>query len=560
MPGARGAAVRAKHGGVVRWLGRRLASPSWRRRLWGAGAAPLGLLAEAAAHAHGRVPLWLDRPLSIAPERGVELDYERFAELVVETSGQLFAAGLRPGDRVAIIKAHNLDVVALAQAAARLGAVPALIAPEFDAHTVTSLLQRLGGPLIVSDREAIARLRLSDSAHGRLISSDGHCGKAVPLEQLRGAPPPPAMPRSEDELVAVTHTSGTTGEPKLIAHTNATLAGQAMVQVLGGRLLLGRREVIATCLTTAHARTLSGLATIAALGVPHLALVDPAPEAAAVLLARHRPTLIETFPNVFQRWEALADDSRQPLANVRVFVSTFDAAHPRTVQRLLSASHRRVPVHAQAYAQSETGAIALSFRLSRRRPAVDARNVGWASLAFNRVRLVDSDTGRPVRRLGRAGAIEVAGPGLCAGYLGEPQRTTDARHGIWWRTGDIGARTMAGGLRLHGRAIDTVPGLPDYLAWEDLILQRLPELAELVITSDDAGRPVPVTCTSDDRPVDAERWAVATADLPGLPPPRQFGWDQLPTTATWKVRRPALRELLNGIEGAPEHQRQNGRR
>ncbi|MGH2603897.1 MAG: YgaP-like transmembrane domain, partial [Dehalococcoidia bacterium] len=96
MPDSQDAAGRPNGGGIVRWLGCRLASPSWRRRLWGAGAAPLGLLAEAAAHAHGRVPLWLDRPLSIAPERGLELDYERFAELVVKTSGQLFAAGLRP--------------------------------------------------------------------------------------------------------------------------------------------------------------------------------------------------------------------------------------------------------------------------------------------------------------------------------------------------------------------------------------------------------------------------------------------------------------------------------
>ncbi|SDY83214.1 AMP-binding enzyme [Modestobacter sp. DSM 44400] len=317
------------------------------------------------------------------------------------------------------------------------------------------------------------------------------------------------------------------------------------MQVLGGRLLLGRREVLATCLTTAHARTLSGLATIAALGVPHLALVDPDPASAATLLARHRPTLIETFPNVFTRWEVLAEDPTGPLANVRIFLSTFDAAHPRTIHTMLRASSRRLPVYAQAYAQSETGAIALSFRLSQRRRG-DARHVGWPALAFNRIRLVNPDTGTPLRRPGETGAIEVRGPGLFAGYHGEPERTQSGWHDGWWRTGDLGTRGIHGALRLHGRVVDAVTEIPDYLAREDVLLDRLDELDELLILDDPHGHPVAVATTRGDRPIDPARWAAATADLPALAPPRLLRWEQLPTTATWKVRRPALRQQLFG--------------
>ncbi|MET9833551.1 AMP-binding protein [Streptomyces sp. NPDC006385] len=525
-------------------LGRWLASPAGRRRTWGAGCAPWGLLAEAAAETHGRVPLRLDRPLRIAPGLGVDTDYASFSELVVETSGSLHEAGLARGDVLAIVKAHNIDVIALAQAAARLGAVPALLAPDFEPGTIRVLLHRLGNPMTIADDAAIIRHSLaSPGLTRRLISVDGSDAGGTTLDQYRGHRVPPAAPRADHELVAITHTSGTTGVPKLISHSGASLAGQSLVQVLGGRVLLGRRDVIATCLTTAHARTLSGLATIAALGLPHLAMVDPDPASAAPLMARHRPTLIETFPNVFTRWEALAEDPAAPLANVRIFLSTFDAAHPRTIHRMLASSRRRLPVYAQAYAQSETGAIALSFRLSRRH-AGDARHVGWPALAFNRVRLVDPTTGSVLRRPGRSGAIEMRGPGLFAGYLGEPERTAQGWHDGWWRTGDLGSRRIDGAVRLQGRAVDAVDAIPDYLAWEDIVLARLEELEELVILADPAGRPAVVVTTRGDQPLDPARWAAATSDIPGLGTPLVLSWNQLPTTATWKVRRPALRDQL----------------
>ena len=522
-----------------------LANSGPMRRLWGAGGASLGVLAEAVAETHGPVPMWLDRPLAIAPEQGCELHWGHIAGLVEEASGWLHAAGVRPGDTVAVVKAHNIDVLGLAQAAARLGAIPALIAPEFDAATVATLLARLGNPVTLSDRDAIARHRLAGlTGLRRLVCVDGAAGEAVPLDELRGAAAPAPRCRSGDQLVAITHTSGTTGVPKLIGHTCDSLIGQAAVQVLGGRLLLRSHDVVATCLTTAHARTLSGPFAIAAVGSPHLAMVDPDPAAAASLFARYRPSLVETFPNVFLRWEQLADHPDRPLANVRIFLSTFDAAHPRTIRRLLGASRRRLPLYAQAYAQSELGAITVGFRTRRETADGDARDVGWPGVALTRLRVIDPTSGRRVRRPGRYGRIQARGPGLFAGYVGEPRRTRDQQHDGWWDTGDIGTRTRTGQLRLAGRAVDEVPGLTNYLAVEDLLLDRLPELTELVLTVLPDHTTVPVVCTRGDVPLDQDRWQGAIADLSPMATLRQFRWSELPTTATWKVRRPALRELL----------------
>lgn len=524
-------------------------SPVVRRALWGGGAGPFALLAEAGAERHGRVPLWLDTPLDLAPELGTELDYGVFAALAGRTAGMLAAVGARPGDVVAILKQPNVDVVALALAAARIGAVPALIAPSFDATTTRVLLARLRPTVTVTDLATAAALPLvllpnasAPALAGRVVVVDAPDFGPLPMPRLADLDAPAPRPRRDDELLAVTHTSGTTGVPKLIAHTGHSLAGQSGVQVVGGRILLTRRDVIATCLTSAHARTLSGLATMAAVGAPHLAMVDPDPASAGPLLSRYQPSLIETFPNVFLRWEPLADDPGGPFSNVRIFLSTFDAAHPRTIRTMLGASRRRVPLYAQAYAQSELGAIALSFR-TRRTRQYDARVVGLPALALARVRVVDLQTGRRLPA-GRAGALHVRSPGLFAGYVDEPELTrTQCKNG-WWNTGDVGSMSRAGLLRLAGRAVDDIPGRPDYLAWEDVLLDRLPELTELVFVSGPTGTPQAAVCTRDDRPLLPSRWQAATADLAELAPPVHMRWEDLPTTATWKVRRSELRELL----------------
>ena len=525
------------------------ASPALRRVLWGGGAAPFALLAEAGTERHGRVPLWLDTPLAIAPTLGTALDYGVFAALAGRTAGMLSAVGVRKGHVVAILKQSNVDVLALALAAARIGAVPALIAPSFDSATTGVLLARLRPAVTVTDAATAAALpellmpnAASGGIAGRVVVVDAPEFGSIPMPSPDEMDPPAPRPRRSDELLAVTHTSGTTGVPKLIAHTGHSLAGQSAVQVVGGRILLSHRDVIATCLTSAHARTLSGLATMAAVGAPHLAMVNPDPASAAPLLSRHRPSLIETFPNVFLRWEPLADDPATPFSNVRIFLSTFDAAHPRTIRTMLHASRRRLPLYAQAYAQSELGAISLSFRTRRTRER-DARDVGLPALALARVRVVDRDTGRRLPA-GQTGALHVRSPGLFAGYLDEPELTVAQRRGHWWDTGDVGSKSRSGLIRLAGRAVDDVPGQPDYLAWEDILLDRLPELTELVIVSNSDGTPQAVACTRGDQPVDPARWQAATADLPTLPPPVRMRWEDLPTTATWKVRRPALRELL----------------
>ena len=75
------------------------------------------------------------------------------------------------------------------------------------------------------------------------------------------------------------------------------------------------------------------------------------------------------------------------------------------------------------------------------------------------------------------------------------------------------------------------------LALEDTILERISALTEAVLVPVSDGPPVPLVCTRGDEPFDIEGWNAAVADLPRLAEPVQCRWEDIPHTATWKVKR-----------------------
>jgi acyl-coenzyme A synthetase/AMP-(fatty) acid ligase len=92
--------------------------------------------------------------------------------------------------------------------------------------------------------------------------------------------------------------------------------------------------------------------------------------------------------------------------------------------------------------------------------------------------------------------------------------------------------------------VDVIDGFGSTLAVEDTLFTRLPELAEVIIIPGEDGRAVPVVCTKDDVPLDAFTWRSAVAGLPPMADPVQLRHDELPQTATTKIKRLELARRL----------------
>lgn len=509
----------------------------------------LGLVPELAAARHGSTTLTLDHDLDIFPGAGRTLTVAELARHVDDLAGRLHAAGVRQGEHVAIHKSSNFDIYLLATATARLGAVPVMLSPALDAESVAALLRRLGAPHLVTDGAKLdgplAGAALT-SLTSRIIVVGGPREDAVSLAELAGAPLVPAVLRDPDEPALMTHTSGTTGLPKLVMHSARSLRGRWRPQ---NRLaaLIRKRETVAIHVSYVHSRMYLALAVLLPRAMPLVIMNDAEPEKVAELFAATRPGFLETHPNSFMAWEQLADDPRKPLANVKYFSTTFDAIHPSTMDRLLRASERLSPIFFQIYGQSECGPLVGRGYTKANAHKADGRCLGYAMPGITKFRIVPRNGHRPSRK--NPGYIEVYTPGRAVGYFGEKERFDQQAIGQWWRGGDVGFRTRLGCLHLLDREVDIIPSIYSTLEFEDKVLSRLPELTELVLVAGPEQQPVPIVCTHEDKPIDPGRWKEAVADFPPLADPVQMSLDDVPHTATMKVQRLELaRRIRAGWE------------
>ncbi|MEV4441290.1 AMP-binding protein [Streptomyces sp. NPDC049577] len=504
----------------------------------------LGVIPERAAAEHPNSLITLDHDMDVLPDAGRQLTYLELAEHVDDMSARLWAAGVRPSEHIAVHKASNFDIYVLACAAARIGAVPVLLSPALDGDTVTALLKRLHKPHLLTDEGklsgSLADMPL-DEAAAKVITTGPARPGAVALADLAGAPRREAVLLHKDHPAVMTHTSGTTGLPKLVVHTAASLRGRFRPQEKLASLIR-TRETYAAHLSYVHSRLFLALAVMLPKGMPIVILNDSEPAKVAEVFARTRPGFIETHPNSYMEWEDLVDDARKPLSNVKYFSSTFDAIHPPTMRKLLQASRRNAPLFFQFYGQSECGPLAGRWYTPSNVHKADGRCLGFAIPGMTHFRLVSRNGKRPSKA--NPGLIEVQTDGRAVTYFAEHERYEKEVNGKWWRTGDVGYRTKFGCLHLLDREVDVIEGIDSTLEVEDVVMGRLEELIEIVLVPGPNKEPLPVVCTRDDKPLDRERWARAVKDYPQLAEPVQMSLSELPRTATMKVQRIELARRL----------------
>lgn len=504
----------------------------------------LGTLFDRAAARHPANLVVLDHDLDIAPQLGRRATLTELADLVDDFASRLWSVQVRPGDHVLVHKSDGFDISLLACAVARTGAIPVLLSPKLDGATVAELLRRVGRPFLITDQDKLDH-HLPAEVLGlsrKVLLASGEFEGAIPFASLAGVERVPAVAMPIDHPTLITHTSGTTGTPKLAVHTSASFQARYRPQATVVATAVRKRESIAVHVSFVHSRMFTAMPIAILQGHTLIILKDDDPETVGDLFSQVPPGLIEAHPNTFLRWEVLADDPRGPLTNVKYFSSTFDAIHPRTVNRLLQASNRTGRRFAQAYGQSEVGPIAARTYSLKDGADFNGRCVGVPFPGMTGVRVVSRDGNPPSRE--NPGFIEVRSDGRIVTYLGEHERWQKQVNDGWWRMGDVGYRTKLGCLHLLDREVDEIPGVQSTLEIEDKLFTRLPELIEVIIVPGADGRPVPVVCTRDDQPLDELSWKSAVIDLPSLATPVQWRLEDLPQTATTKIKRLELARLL----------------
>jgi len=502
--------------------------------------APMGVLPEFAAERHGDTPFRSDLPWA-GYGRPVQT-IGQFAEAVRDYADRLWAAGIRRDDVVAVVQRNHIEIHAVMCALGRIGALPALLSSAMEPAELLECFARLDNPWVLADTRGLARLGEAEhvlpAVTRRVLSLTGTDLPWADRIEERAAHL--ARPRGEDEWVVITHSSGTTGVPKLAAHSTRSLFGMVAPQIALCRQY-GSEGLAAKHLSFVHVRTCSGVLSFLEVAMPFLAIADPDPDHVKRLLIEHRPTSVETHPNVYIQWERLAADPDRPFGAVQRFVSTFDAMHPRTIRALLAGSDRPDAHYLQGYGQTESGPVTLRIVSAADAAGYEGRNVGFPA-GGAAVRVVDP-AGRPLPP-GQPGDIETLSPGRMRGYIGGPPMPADDD---WWPMGDVGRMLPDGSLELLDRIVDHTDDVESLLVMEDRLLDRFPELVEIVLVKSAGGGLDAVACPRNGGQLDVAGFADVARELGlGEIPVHVWQWESMPLTGSYKVRRGQLRKRLAG--------------
>src|SRR5580658_4214266 len=151
-----------------------------------------------------------------SPERTwsfAELD--RWADAL---AGELAAAGVGPGDRVALLMANRVEFVVCVHAVSKLGAATVLLSPAWKAAEVNAALTLTGPVHGVTDTEGLSLLA-EPLGPGRVTDVDD---PAVATLAAGGSAPQRRAVAPDGEAVLV-FSSGTTGLPKAVRHTHQSM-------------------------------------------------------------------------------------------------------------------------------------------------------------------------------------------------------------------------------------------------------------------------------------------------------------------------------------------------
>ena len=149
------------------------------------------------------------------------------------------------------------------------------------------------------------------------------------------------------------------------------------------------------------------------------------------------------------------------------------------------------------------------------------------------------------------GQVELGGPTLAEGYLGDPARTDASffvRDGIrWYRTGDTG-EIGDGVLRVTGRLDDLIKsgGITVSLAQVERVVRSIPALADAVVVAAPSSRwgSVPVVVSVVEAELERVRSIVATALGAPARPERIVVVTEIPYLESGKPDRAALCKLV----------------
>ncbi|HEX3539148.1 MAG TPA: AMP-binding protein [Acidimicrobiales bacterium] len=473
---------------------------------------------------------------ALVVDGGPTLTYREWDDRANAVAHGLVAAGVRPGDPVALVfdNAHWTDYAVAYAGVLKAGGAAVPLGPRFAGPELLQVVRHSGATAVISGRP----LGIDPTVASMSLAAVESGGDVTPIQ----------AGREPDDVAEILYTSGTTGVPKGVAcsHRGLLFHDPPPEPEPSGD---GRASFV-------HAFPIGTNAGQEVLRVPlrrsdRTAIALPAfdPNRYCALIAEHGVRRLQLVPAMAQLIVASAATDGHDVSSVERVILSSAPSSPA----LLAALAKAFPSAAlwNTYALTEAGTARTLLVDATSRPESVGRPVGGTEL------LIVDDQAAPVAT-GTPGEIWIRRPGAPTRFYYRDPEATAATFGPdgWVHTGDVGYVDDEGYLYLVDRKKDLiiVGGLNVSSVEVENVLLEHPAVGEAAVFA------VPHPVLGQD--VAAAVVALSPVSPGGLQgfvrsrlgehkvPHRLFLVDELPRTATGKVSKYQLREQYRAAPAA----------
>lgn len=511
-----------------------------------------------AGHAAARPDDWALR------DGARRLTWAELLNWVDRTAAHLHDRGLRPGERVSLWLSNRVEVVVAFLACARQGYVcnPSLH-QNYTVAEILTLLQRIRASALIVERGHGADAGRHDAIGPATALPGMRAVIALPPDRESGPEFPSRMPDGRDipgraddpdSVSYLAFTSGTTGMPKGVMHSDNTLLANARAMVADWGH--DQNTVLASLSPLSHHIAWVGLAQMLVAG-GELVINDP-PAGARPLdwITETGATYVMGVPT--HAMDILAEQARRGLKRigaVKVFYMAGAPIPPATAQAFLDQGI----LPQNVYGMSENSSHQYTL------PGDDKQTIvgtcGRAGKGYE-VKVFDRDNADIEVPPGTIGQIGGRGGCLMLGYFDNQAATEDSFNADgWFLSGDLGSLDTSGNLTIAGRLKDMIirGGHNIYPARiEDLAIKHaaVDKAAAFAVADERLGEKVCLAVLASEEPPGADEMLRHLYDA-GLSkydmPEYYIVMDAFPLTASGKIlKRELAAEVASGrLQPAP---------
>lgn len=522
----------------------------------------LTLHSPAAAQRYYRQGLWKDetlygllsqhadrRPDRIALQDGRRsVSWSDLRDWVNGVAGNLREFGLTGGDRVSIWMSNRIEAIVMFLACAREGiACNPSLHKTYTCAEIVELLSSLS-----------ARALLTETGWGADRARVDLDAMLVKLPNLKMVYTPETLPRpavnagppcaDPDKVVYLAFTSGTTGSPKCVMHSDNTLLANARDLVADWRH--GPDTVLLSLSPLSHHIAWVGIAQWLVTGGRFVTDDPPSGMSRLDWIRETGATYVLGVPT--HAMDILAEQQRagQRLGNVSVFYMAGSPIPPVTAAAFLEQGIKPQNIYGMTENSSH------QYTHPDDSAEVIVTTCGRGGKAYE-VRLFDpADPDKEVKP-GEVGQIAGRGAALMLGYF-DNQRATETSFNKdgWFLSGDLGVLDQSGNLRIEGRLKDLIIRgghniYPSHIEAAAVRHQNVARAAAFPVPDDRLGERVCLAVSGTIEPDELMRH-LREQGLSKYDMPEYFiRVEEFPLTASGKILKRELTQLVRRGELVP---------